>query len=191
MNETQNTERPTSLCAAFQATAARHPERIALRGPDGTPSFTWRQYADQVRKLATGLAALGVRAGDTVGIMLTNVPEFHLADTAVLHTGATPFSIYNTFTAEQVSHLFANAGNRVVVTETQFLDKLRAANMSGQVELFICFDGPVEGGYSLSEVAEIPAPEFDFEASWRAVEPSSLLTIVYTSGTTGPPKGWS
>nr|WP_245717931.1 long-chain fatty acid--CoA ligase [Nocardia miyunensis] len=183
------TERPTSLCAAFQATAARHPDRIAVRGHDGTPSFTWRQYADRVRAIATGLSALGVRAGDTVAIMLTNVPEFHLADTGVLHAGATPFSIYNTFTAEQISHLFANAGNWVVITETQFVDKLRVANISGQVEHFVCVDGPVENGLTLDELARLDAPDFDFDAAWRAVEASSLLTLVYTSGTTGPPKG--
>ncbi|MFB8002321.1 AMP-dependent synthetase/ligase [Nocardia sp. NPDC056000] len=189
MNGAPLTEQPNSLCAAFQATAARYPDQVALRGPDGTPSYTWAEYADRVRKLATGLTALGVRAGDTVAIMLTNVPEFHLADTAVLHTGATPFSIYNTFTAEQVSHLFGNAGNRVVVTETQFVDKLRAANIDGRVEHFICVDGPVEGGYTLDEVAGLSAPDFDFDAAWRAVQADSLLTLVYTSGTTGPPKG--
>ncbi|NNH72009.1 long-chain fatty acid--CoA ligase [Nocardia uniformis] len=183
------TEQPRSLCAAFQATAARNPDDIALRGPDGTAGITWRQYADRVRRIATGLSALGVRSGDTVAVMLTNVPQFHLSDTAVLHTGATPFSIYNTFTAEQVSHLFANAGNRVVITETQFVEKLRAANIAGTVEHFICVDGPIDDGITLDEVAALQAPEFDFDAAWQAVEESSLLTIVYTSGTTGPPKG--
>ena len=55
--------------------------------------------------------------------MLSNRPEFHLLDTAVLHTGATPFSIYNTLAPEQIAHLFSNAGNRVVVCEQQFLDQ--------------------------------------------------------------------
>lgn len=183
------TEQSKSLCAAFQATARRNPDEIALRGPGGTPRITWRQYADRVRAIATGLSALGVRPGDTVAIMLTNVPEFHLADTAVLHTGATPFSIYNTFTAEQISHLFANAGNRVVITETQFVEKLRAANLSGGVEHFICVDGPIEGGRTLDDVVRLENPEFDFDAAWQSVGPDSLLTIVYTSGTTGPPKG--
>ncbi|WP_067544033.1 AMP-binding protein [Nocardia crassostreae] len=178
-----------SLCAAFQATAARHPDRVALRGPGGATGLTWRQYADRVRALATGLAALGVRPGDTVAIMLTNIPEFHLADTAVLHAGATPFSIYNTFTAEQVSHLFGNAGNRVVVTETQFLEKVRTADTTGQVQHIICVDGPVEGTRTLDEVAALDAPDFDFDATWQAVRADDLLTIIYTSGTTGAPKG--
>ena len=59
--------------------------------------------------------------------MLTNRPEFHLVDTAALHAGATPFSIYNTLAPEQIAHLFGNAGNRVVVCEEQFLDPIRKA----------------------------------------------------------------
>ncbi len=52
-----------------------------------------------------GLAALGVSRGDTVAIMLTNRPEFHFFDAAAMHLGATPFSIYNTYTAEQIEYL--------------------------------------------------------------------------------------
>ncbi|MGY0499430.1 AMP-dependent synthetase/ligase [Nocardia sp. FBN12] len=183
------TEQPKSLCAAFQATAARMSDRIALRGPDGAVSITWGQYADRVRELATGLSALGLAAGDTVAIMLTNVPAFHLADTAVLHTGATPFSIYNTFTAEQIAHLLANAGSRIVVTESQFLETVRAADVAGRIEHIVCVDGPAEGTLTLDDLAGLASPGFDFDATWRAVGPDSLLTIVYTSGTTGPPKG--
>lgn len=178
-----------TMCAAFQRTAARYPERIALRGPAGTPSFTWLEYAARVRAIATGLSGIGVGPGDTVALMLTNIPEFHLADTAVLHVGAVPFSIYNTFAPEQISHLFRNAGNRVVITESRFLDVIRASDPRGRLEHIVCVDGPVEGCLSLDELADIPAPEFDFEAAWRAVGPSDLVTIVYTSGTTGPPKG--
>jgi long-subunit acyl-CoA synthetase (AMP-forming) len=59
-------------------------------------SITWREYAERVRRVAAGLAALGVGRGDAVGIMLTNRPEFHIIDAAALHLGATPFSVYNT-----------------------------------------------------------------------------------------------
>nr|WP_307817467.1 AMP-dependent synthetase/ligase [Nocardia acididurans] len=183
------TAHPTTLCEAFQATAARHPEKVALRGPAGSGSVTWSEYASRVRKLAAGFAGLGVQPGDTVALMLTNVMEFHLADTAILHTGATPFSIYNTFTAEQVSHLFGNARNRVVVTESQFLDKLRAADVRGQIEHFVCVDGAFDYTLSLDDVEAAAAADFDFDATWRAVRAEDLLTIVYTSGTTGAPKG--
>ena len=182
---------PATLCATFQQTAAANGDRVALRTPDGSVRLSWREYAQRVRALATGFAALGVRHGHTVGIMLTNRPEFHLVDTAVLHAGGTPFSIYNTLAPEQIAHLFANAGNTLVVCEEQFLGQVRAAAAAGEtaVEHIVCIDSPVDGTISLTELESSTADGFDFDASWRAVQPQDVLTIIYTSGTTGPPKG--
>ena len=180
-----------TLTAAFQRTAQQHPHNLALSTPDGSVRITWRQYADRVQRLATGLAGLGVKPGDTVGIMLTNRPEFHLIDTAALHAGATPFSIYNTLAPEQIAHLFANAGNRIVVCEQQFLEHIRAAAAAAEtaVEQIVCVDAKPDGTLSLADLEATPAPGFDFPASWQAVAPTDILTIIYTSGTTGPPKG--
>jgi long-subunit acyl-CoA synthetase (AMP-forming) len=86
----------STMCEAFQITAAEHPEQVALRTIGGGTSITFAEYASRVRRLAAGLHALGVRGGDTVGLLLTNRPEFHLVDTAAMHLGARPFSIYNT-----------------------------------------------------------------------------------------------
>jgi len=113
-----------SLCEAFQNTVAATGDVVALRTPGGGQEITWQEYGERVRRLAEGLAALGVGHGDTVGIMLTNRPEFALVDTAALHLGAVPFSIYNTSAPEQIAYLFGNAGNRVVVTEQQFLSQV-------------------------------------------------------------------
>ena len=55
--------------------------------------------------LAGGLARLGVKRGDKVALMLLNRPEFHIADLAVMTLGATPFSIYATYTREQIEYL--------------------------------------------------------------------------------------
>ncbi|MGN6160720.1 MAG: AMP-dependent synthetase/ligase [Marmoricola sp.] len=178
-----------TLCAAFQRTAAAHPDRVALRTPDNSVSFTWGEYAAHVRKIAAGLASLGVSRGDTVGMMLTNRPEFHLLDAGALHLGATPYSIYNTLAPEQISHLLSNAGNEVVITERQFVERLRAADVEGRIKHLICVDGPVAGAMSVDELEAAGDPAFDFEAAWKAVEPSDVLTLIYTSGTTGPSKG--
>ena len=187
------TEAPATLCAAFQRTAAVHPDKIALRTPDNSTTVTWAEYADHVRKVAAGLAKLGIKRGDTVAIMLTNRPEFHIVDTGVLHTGATPFSIYNTLAPEQIAYLFSNAGNSVVITEQQFLPVLQKANVDGQVKHFVVVDGPPEdstvGAMTLAELEASGDPSFDFDAAWQAVEPNDVLTLIYTSGTTGPPKG--
>ena len=86
-----------TLCEAFQITAATYPQRVALRTPGDAVVVTWEQYAERVRRTAAGLAALGVRRGDTVALMLTNRPEFHWVDAAAMHLGATTFGVYNTF----------------------------------------------------------------------------------------------
>ena len=179
-----------TLVHAFQYTAAQRPDEVALRNPGDTVSLTWREYAGRVERLAAGLAALGVEHGDAVGLMLLNRPEFHLLDTAILHLGATPFSIYNTSTPEQVAHQFANAGNRVVVTERHFLlDVLAAQRLVPGVEEVVLIDGAEPGVMSLEQLENAGSSRFRFAETWQAVRPSDLATIIYTSGTTGPPKG--
>ena len=178
-----------TFCHVFQETAAANPDRVALRTLGGAVSITWAEYATRVRSIAAGLARLGVGPGDTVALMLTNRPEFHLVDTAVLHLGATPFSVYNTSPVETIRYLFDNAENRVVVCDEAFVPLLLEAQAAGSgVEHIICVDG-AHNTTSLAEVEAAPAPDFDFDETWRAVRPDDLVTIVYTSGTTGMPKG--
>ncbi len=178
----------TTMCEAFQITVADNPGTLALRTPGGETEITFAEYAERVRSLAAGLAALGVKRGDTVGIMLLNRPEFQLCDTAAMHLGATPFSIYNTSTPEQIAYLFGNAENRVVITESQFLEPIRAAGVDA-IEHTVVIDDAPEGTISLAELEAGGDAGFDFEAAWRAVQPDDLITLCYTSGTTGPPKG--
>ena len=123
-------ERPAGLDAstvaeAFQITAAAHPDRTALRLKGDEFSITWGEYADKVRRVAAGLAGLGLERGDTMAIMLTNRPEFHWFDAAALHLGATPFSIYNTYAPEQIQYQVEDAEARIVVTEKAFADRMR------------------------------------------------------------------
>jgi long-subunit acyl-CoA synthetase (AMP-forming) len=203
-----------TLCHAFQSTAARLPDAIALRTWDGELELTWRDYSQRAARIAAGLAALGVGHGQTVALMLVNRPEFHLCDTAALHLGAIPFSIYNTSAPEQITHVFTNAENRVVLCERQFLDRVLAAREGTSIEHVVCIDEvpaadwtpaaeagraaqatpaaettpAVEGLMTLAEL-EAGAAETDLQARWRAIQPEDVLTLIYTSGTTGPPKG--
>src|ERR1044071_1934093 len=90
--------------------------------------------------------------------------------------GATPFSIYGTFSPEQIAYVVGDAGARVALIESAFADAFRAADTD--VEHLLV----VEEGW--------PAVEgFDAEPHWRAVGPEDVVTLIYTSGTTGPPKG--
>jgi len=179
-----------TLCHAFQLTAAEHPEAVALRNPGDAVALTWREYAERVEAIAAGLAAHGVERGDTVGLMVLNRPEFHLLDTATLHLGATPFSVYNTSTAEQAGYQFADAGARVVVTERHFLCTVLAARtLAPSVEHVVLVDGAEDGVVSLDQLEHSGASSFRFAETWQAVAPGDLATVIYTSGTTGPPKG--
>lgn len=183
-----------TLVAAFQATVDDRREEQALIAFGTDRTLTWGDYADAVEEVTAGLADLGVRRGDTVAIMLPNSPEFHIVDMAVLHLGATPFSIYLTSAPEQIDFLFGNAGNAVVVTEQRFLPVL--ANTSAPLQTVCVVDGSADhhgpaGATVLSydELRRRRPTDFDFEKTWRAVESSDLVTLIYTSGTTGDPKG--
>jgi long-chain acyl-CoA synthetase len=187
--EGATTDRPTALDAAtvaeaFQTTARDNADSVALRTKDDEVSITWGEYADKVERVAAGLAGMGLERGATIGLMLTNRPEFHFFDAAAMHLGATPFSIYNTYSPEQIEHLVGDAGNRILVTEQAFLDRVKAAG----VEHVVSVDGG-EGALSIEDVESRAEDGFDFDAAWRAVEPDDVLTLIYTSGTTGPPKG--
>ena len=180
-----------TMCGAFQATAADHADRVAIRTEGDERSLSWADYGERVQQIAAGISGLGVGRGDTVAIMLTNRPEFHLVDAAAMHLGAAPFSVYNTYSAEQVEHVAADAESRVVVTERAFLDTIRTATeRSEQLEHIVVVDGEGEERTLTLDDIEARADEgFDFEAAWSAVEPDDVLTLIYTSGTTGPPKG--
>lgn len=179
---------PATVCHAFQQTAKVNPDAVAVRTPGDKVSVTWRELADNVRKVAAGLASVGVRRGDTVAIMLTNRPESAWVDAGAMHLGATAFSIYNTSAPDQVAYLFSNADNKVVVTETALLPVILASGAA--LEQVIVVDGRPDGAtMTLDELMAAGDPDFDFDAAWRAVTPDDLLTLIYTSGTTGPPKG--
>jgi long-subunit acyl-CoA synthetase (AMP-forming) len=176
-----------TLCGAFQATVAARPQQPAHRAFGGGLEFTFAEFGARVRAVAQGLHALGVRRGDTVALMLANRPEFNVADVAAMHLGATPFSVYNTLSPEQIHQLFGNAGNRVVITERQFLPRVLEAR-TADLEHVVLVDGAERGLATLDDLAGTHVRGFDFEAAWRAVEPDDVVTLIYTSGTTGPPK---
>jgi long-subunit acyl-CoA synthetase (AMP-forming) len=180
-----------TMCEAFQITAAEHADRPALRLKDTDYEVAWREYAEIVRRRAAAFAALGIGRGDVVGFMFVNRPALHLCDSAAMHVGAACFSIYNTSSPDQIEYLVSDAGNRVVITEQAFVEKLLAVrDRVLTLEHVVVIDGdPPEGTMSIEEFESLGAEDFDFESAWRAVEPDDVLCLIYTSGTTGPPKG--
>jgi long-subunit acyl-CoA synthetase (AMP-forming) len=181
----------TTLCGAFQHTAAEIPEQIALRTPGGGLEITWREYGERVRRIAGALAAGGLQAGDVVALMLTNRPEHNLVDTAAMHLGAVPFTVYATCPVDEVAWLLDRSEARVVFTEPAFADRvLEAASRTPGVREVVLVEGEADGARTLAELESTPAlAGFDFDASWRSIEPNSPITLIFTSGTTGEPKG--
>jgi long-chain acyl-CoA synthetase len=175
------------MCEAFQRTAALDPDAVALRTPGDTQTLTWREYAAGVRRVAAGLAGIGVGRGDTVSLMMANRIEFYPLEVGAQHIGATSFSVYNTLPPEQLTYLFSNAGTKVVFCEEQYVDRIRASG--AMLDHVVCIDGAPEGTLSLDELYAAGADDFDFESTWRSVQPDDVVTLVYTSGTTGNPKG--
>ena len=178
-----------TLTEALRRTAANHPEIVAVRTPDDSVSLTWSQLLARVDALAGGLAKLGVGRGDTVALMLSNRPEFHIADLAAATIGATPYSIYTTYPPEEIEYVITDAATGVAVVERAFLEVLLQAreNLPGLEHVILVDGDPPADTVSLAEV-EGSDPEFDPD-SLDAIEPDDVLTLIYTSGTTGPPKG--
>ncbi len=179
-----------TIAQAFRITAAERADEVAIRTKQDEFTITWGELRERVDALAGGLAKLGVKRGDTVALMLSNRPEFHLCDLAAMMLGAAPFSIYNTYTPEQIQYLVADAGAKVLICEQQYLPQVREARRSlPDLEYVIVVDGEAPlGTLALSDV-EGSNPGFDVEASVAQIQPTDVLTLIYTSGTTGPPKG--
>jgi long-chain acyl-CoA synthetase len=182
--------RASSLAEAFRITAAGRSTEVAIRTKQDAFTITWGELRGRVDALAGGLARLGLGRGETLALMLSNRPEFHLCDLAGMMLGAAPFSIYNTYTPEQIRYLVADAEAKVLICEQQYLPRVLQARLElPALEHVIVIDGEAPAGtLALGEV-EGTNPDFDVEASVAQIQSSDVLTLIYTSGTTGPPKG--
>jgi long-chain acyl-CoA synthetase len=180
-----------TLAEAVRRTAANHPDLVAVRTPDDGVTLTWSELLERVDALAGGLAKLGVGRGQCVAIMLSNRPEFHVADLATVTLGATPFSIYVTYPANEIEFLVQDSGARVAIVEQAFLPVILEARKNlPQLEHVIVVDG-VAAGDGVLTIGEVEGsdPDFDGAAASAQVTGDDLATLIYTSGTTGHPKG--
>ena len=98
-----------TITDAFLRAVENHPDELALTDAGGGLALNWREYAERVAALASGLRELGVAAGDRVALLMGNRPEFNLIDSAALFLGAIPFSIYPTSASEQIAYIAAHA----------------------------------------------------------------------------------
>jgi len=196
-----------TLLTAFADTVAAQGDKPAYSdkiGVDGQGwrTLAWSEVADAARTVAAGLIAYGVQPGDTVAVMASNRVEHVLADLGSLHAGAVPMSIYNTLSADQVAYIAGQSSPRVVIVETadhlarwstalaadDTVTKVVVLDESARPEgdRYVGWPGLLEEGAVARRTADI---DREIDRRIADVAPDQPATILYTSGTTGHPKG--
>lgn len=181
----------------------RHNKRDALAYKiDGAWNYlSGPDVVERVKKIAMGLASLGVKAGDRIAIMSENRPEWSFVDLAILSLRAVNVPIYTTQAVEQIRFILENSGAKMLFVSGKKLWKHAedAIQSVERLEKLIFFDeeGMPENGnrsITLSDVENAAAAHAKIdseivERSLAEIEADDLATIIYTSGTTGEPKG--
>ncbi len=190
-----------TLTELFMAQAAAGGAQDALvdKGDDGRwRRITWAGYRDQASAVAMGLRQLGVEHGDVVAIHCGNRAEHVIADVGTLCAGGTPFSVYETFTAEQIAYIGKDSDTKVAIVENagyrdlwlSIKDQLPNLEHIIVVEAKDATDGTSSWDDLLKSGKEaLDANPKEFEEAWKSAKPDDPATLIYTSGTTGPPKG--
>lgn len=155
--------------------------------------WTLSQYAENVAKAAAGLRDAGIEPGERVLLMMRNRPDFHWFDTAAQFLRATPVSIYNSSSPEEIEFLAGHAEAEVAIVEDQgFLDRMLKirANLPNLTTIFVIEppEGPLPDGVLPASVL-LEKGSLDLRALADETQPDDIATLIYTSGTTGPPKG--
>jgi fatty-acyl-CoA synthase len=150
--------------------AQRYPEREALVGSG--QRHTYRQLRTEVRRLARGLHALGVRRGDKVAILMGNRPEWLIADFAITLLGGVMVGVNTWATARELQHILSHSDTRFLITVPRFLKHDYAAILPTldlpQLERVICVGNGARPGWLLyQELLTATAPESAIDAAQR------------------------
>ena len=152
-----------------------------IDGPSGR-TLTFEQLAGAIRSFAGGLQARGFEKGDTVAILLPNVPEYAVAWHGTAFAGGTVTTVNPLYNAEEIGHQLKDAGAKFLIVFAQALENAKkAAEGTGVEEIFVL--GDAEGATPVTELLGEPLAE------QVPVDPDDTVALPYSSGTTGLPKG--
>ena len=170
-------------------------DKIGIEGA-GWRTLSWHELRELGLDLAAAFVELGLQPGDRVAIMASNRIEHVLADIGAMHAGATSMSIYNTLSPSQVAYVAEHAAPSVVVLETSdHLGRWSEALATGAIEHLVVIDADKpDGALTWDELVALGRAKREqhgdeVDRRWRGIDPDSPATILYTSGTTGNPKG--
>jgi long-chain acyl-CoA synthetase len=202
MAQPSNGSTPNTLPALCLDAIVRHGKADALNQRQGGEwlHLSAEAFVARVRRIALGLAELGVKAGDRVAILSENRPEWSITDLAILSLRAVNVPIYTTQAVEQVRYILEDSGARVLFVSGRKVFKHALPGIEGveALETLIFFDTEaapeIEQAMTLAELERRGAllDEHDrraFQNLLGEVRCDDLATIIYTSGTTGEPKG--
>ncbi len=192
--------RPPSMARMFLERCAATPDATAYSYPvgDSWQSSTWAETERLVRWLASGLMALGVEPEDRVAIISSTRFEWILADLAIVCSGAATTTVYPTTIAADVAHILADSDSQVVIAEdVEQVEKLRQVQDEiRNVRKVILIDGEYDDPrvITLEDLLRTGETLLDddphaLDRRVAEIRPQSLATLMYTSGTTGKPKG--
>ncbi|GAC1336659.1 MAG: AMP-dependent synthetase/ligase [Acetobacteraceae bacterium] len=192
MAETQDTYPHWPNLATLMFSRARDwPDKPMLRvhADGGWRSVRWGEFARRAASVARGLRAAGVAAGDRVLIVSESRPEVPILETALMAIRAVPVPAYPTNTPEDHAHLLLDSGARVAVVSTAALAaRVQAgAALIGQLDLLFCMQKGPHRQFGALEAD--PAPPDDIAAEAELIPPGALACLIYTSGTSGLPRG--
>ena len=186
----------------FWNAVEQYPEIAVVRYRDGNnfAEITYREAGERAKTLSQGLLSLGLAKGDKVSLLSETRHEWSQADIAILTAGGVTVTIFPTLSPKTVQYIINHSDSKMIFVENQKqLEKVLSVwGELPQLEYVIVIESlttrPRANIYTLSEVMEMGA-QFErsnpnrYEEVWRSVKPEDLSSLVYTSGTTGPPKG--
>ena len=160
----------------------------------GERCLSTESLRDQTMRAASGYAALGVKRGDCVALLMRNEPVFLVASIAAAHLGAYAVPINWHFAPEEITHILADCAPKVLVVHGDLLTSLRPLLLKDLHVLAVATPAEVRLAYRIDDAACVPA-EFEEWGAWLGRQPPwrgaalpSAQSMIYTSGTTGHPK---